>query len=123
MRLPFGPIVAAVAVLLLASCGGGEQEPVRSATPSPRPAQPVTVEMKTVETETPPAEPPPAEAFDEAHYHHHEGQRAIGSAEPEAGRAAPAAPAAAPPPDRPTAELLHPPHDTGFVAAGHGRPD
>lgn len=123
MRLPFGPIVAAVAVLLLASCGGGEQEPVRSATPSPRPAQPVTVEMKTVETETPPAEPPPAEEFVEAHFHHNEGPPAIVSAEPEAGPAAPAAPAAAPPPDRPIAELLHPPPYTVFVDAGHGALD
>src|SRR2546428_14173624 len=115
MRLPFGPIVASVAVLHLASCGGGEQEPVRSATPSPRPAQPVTVEMKTVETATPPAEPPPAEEFVEAHFHHNEGPPAIVSAEPEAAPPAPAAAAAAPPPDSPIAQLLLPAPYSVFV--------
>ena len=122
MRLTIAPIVAAV-VVLLSACGGGEQEPVRSATPSPLPARPVNVEMKAVETATPPAEPPPEEVSVESHYHHNEGPPAIVSSEPEAGPAAPAAPAAPPLPDRPIAELLHPPPYTVFVDAGHGTLD
>jgi len=112
-----------VAVVLLSACGSGEQEPVRSATPSPRPPQSLTVEMKAVETPAPPpAETPPPEVFVEA-YHHHEGPPAIVSSEPEAGPAAPAAPAAPPLPDRPIAELLHPPPYTVLVDAGHGSLD
>ena len=123
MRLTFVSMAALVAVALLCACGSGEQEPVRSATSSPRPARPVTVEMKAIETPAPPpAETPAPEVFVEA-YHHHEGPPAIVSSEPEAGPAAPAAPAAPPLPDRPTAELLHPPPYTVFVDAGHGALD
>ena len=123
MRLTFVSMAALVAVALLCACGSGEQEPVRSATSSPRPARPVTVEMKAIETPAPPpAETPVPEVFVEA-YHHHEGPPAIVSSEPEAGPAAPAAPAAPPLPDRPIAELLHPPPYTVFVDAGHGALD
>ena len=80
--------------------------------------------MKAVETPAPPpAETPPPEVFVEAHYHHNEGPPAIVSAEPEDGPAAPAPPAAPPLPDRPIAELLHPPPYTVFVDAGHGALD
>ena len=79
--------------------------------------------MKVVETPAPPAaETPPPEVFVEA-YHHHEGPPAIVSSEPEAGPAAPAAPNTPPLPDRPIAELLHPPPYTIFVDAGHGALD
>ena len=123
MRLTIAPIVAAVAVVLLSACGGGDQEPVRPSTPSPLPARPVTVEMKVVETPAPaPAETPPPEVFVEA-YPDNEGPRAIVSAEPDPGPPAPAAPAPPPLPDRPIAELLHPPPYTVFVDAGHGSLD
>src|SRR6266542_1953847 len=67
MRLPFAPVLAAVAVLLLSACSGSAPEPASSPTPSPLPLRPLTVEMKVVETPAPPpVETPPPEVFVDA---------------------------------------------------------
>lgn len=114
-------VLLACAALLSIACGDGGSEADPTRTPSERPrvrrtATPMPTPAVTA-TETPTPATSLEEEVVEATYHHVEGPRPVVVANPRPGPANPAPP---PPPDRPIAELLHPPPYTVFIDAGHG---